>query len=71
MIAAGVHPKTLQTLMGHKDIRITMDTYGHLYEGAEMHAMDQFERFSARRTPHRCPWVWDFNEHGFLQIRCV
>jgi integrase len=45
MVAADVHPKTLQVLMGHKDIRVTMDTYGHLYEGAGAAAMDLLDRF--------------------------
>jgi Phage integrase family len=45
MIAAGTHPKTLQTLLGHTDIRVTMNIYGHLYEGADEAAMEQFERF--------------------------
>ncbi|MEL6898745.1 MAG: tyrosine-type recombinase/integrase, partial [Planctomycetota bacterium] len=27
----GVHPKTIQTIMRHKTITLTMDTYGHLF----------------------------------------
>lgn len=30
MARAGMHPKTLQYLMGHSDISITMNTYTHL-----------------------------------------
>ena len=30
LIAANVHPKRIQALMGHSTIRITLDTYGHL-----------------------------------------
>lgn len=30
-IQAGANPKTLQMAMGHADIRLTLDTYGHLY----------------------------------------
>ncbi len=30
LIAANVHPKRIQALMGHSTIRITMDVYGHL-----------------------------------------
>lgn len=33
-IAGGVDPKTLQAMMGHSSIRVTMDTYGHLYRDA-------------------------------------
>jgi len=30
LIAAGRHPKTIQSMVGHKSITETMDTYGHL-----------------------------------------
>ena len=30
MARAGMNPKTLQYLMGHSDISVTMDTYTHL-----------------------------------------
>ena len=30
LIAAGLHPKQIQTLVGHKSITETMDVYGHL-----------------------------------------
>ena len=33
-IEGGVDPKTLQALLGHSSIRVTMDTYGHLYSTA-------------------------------------
>jgi integrase len=33
MIAAGAHPKTIQAMVGHKNISETLDTYGHLMEG--------------------------------------
>jgi integrase len=31
MIAAGAHPKAIQSLVGHKNISETLDTYGHLF----------------------------------------
>jgi integrase len=31
LIAAGLHPKVIQTRLGHKSIVETMDTYGHLF----------------------------------------
>jgi integrase len=56
MVAAGTQPKTLQTLLGHADIRMTMNVYSHLYEGADLAAMEQFERFlesaAAPSLPH-------------------
>lgn len=30
MVRAGMNPKTLQYLMGHSDIGVTMNTYTHL-----------------------------------------
>lgn len=38
MIAAGVNPKALSTFMGHANISITLDLYGHLMPGAEAEA---------------------------------
>ncbi len=35
MIAAGVNVKALSTFMGHANIRITLDLYGHLFPGSE------------------------------------
>ncbi len=35
----GVHPKTIQTIMRHKSITLTMDTYGHLFPNAEPDAI--------------------------------
>jgi integrase len=30
MVKAGVHPKVLQVLMGHKNFNVTMNLYTHL-----------------------------------------
>ncbi len=38
MIAAGVNAKALQTFMGHANISITLDRYGHLMPGSEAEA---------------------------------
>jgi integrase len=35
MIAAGVNAKALSTFMGHANIAITLDRYGHLMPGSE------------------------------------
>lgn len=37
----GVHPKTIQTVMRHKTITLTMDTYSHLFPEAEPEAINQ------------------------------
>jgi len=36
----GVHPKTIQSVMRHSTIKLTLDTYGHLMPGAETSAID-------------------------------
>jgi integrase len=38
MIAAGVNAKSLQSFMGHANISITLDRYGHLMPGSEAEA---------------------------------
>jgi integrase len=38
MIAAGVNAKALSTFMGHANISITLDRYGHLMPGTEAEA---------------------------------
>jgi integrase len=33
LIAQGEHPKVTQTRLGHSSIKVTLDTYGHLFDG--------------------------------------
>jgi integrase len=35
LIAANLHPKTIQSRLGHASIVETLDTYGHLFPMAE------------------------------------
>ncbi|MBC7248395.1 MAG: site-specific integrase [Actinobacteria bacterium] len=42
-IEGGVDPKTLQAIMGHSSIRVTMDIYGHLYREAFQRAARALE----------------------------
>jgi integrase len=49
MIAAGVNVKALSTFMGHANIRITLDQYGHLLRGAEDEAASLLDAFLARQ----------------------
>jgi integrase len=50
MIAAGVNVKALSTFMGHANIRITLDQYGHLLPGAEEEAAGLLDAFLARQA---------------------
>ena len=46
MAKAGMNPKTLQYLMGHSDISVTLNTYTHLGledAQAELHRMEEVE----------------------------
>ena len=48
MIAAGVNPKALSTYMGHADISITLDRYGHLMPGNETAAAGLLDAYLIR-----------------------
>jgi integrase len=50
MIAAGVNVKALSTFMGHANIKITLDQYGHLLPGAEDEAAGLLDAFLARQV---------------------
>jgi integrase len=45
MIAAGVNAKALSAYMGHANISITLDTYGHLMPGSETEAADLLDAY--------------------------
>jgi integrase len=47
MIAAGVNAKTLSTYMGHANIAITFDRYGHLMPGHEDEAAGMLDAYLA------------------------
>ena len=43
LIAQGVRAKIISERLGHSDIRITMDTYGHALRSADQAAADTLE----------------------------
>ncbi|MBD7942519.1 site-specific integrase [Psychrobacillus sp. Sa2BUA9] len=43
LIAQGVHAKIISERLGHANIKITMDTYGHALRSADQAAADTFE----------------------------
>jgi integrase len=47
MIAAGVNAKALSTFMGHANISITLDRYGHLMPGSEAEAAELLNAYLA------------------------
>jgi integrase len=58
-IAAGAHPKAIQTRLGHKTIAITLDLYGHLFPELDEAIADAFGASfidaSARRASELAP----------------
>jgi hypothetical protein len=64
MIAAGVNAKAFSTYMGHANISITLDRYGHLMPGNEGEAAGLLDAYREARLPRsgreqlpfcRCP----------------
>ena len=54
MAKAGMNPKTLQYIMGHSDISVTLNTYTHLnYDDAEEEMQKVVEASSKKSTTHR------------------
>ena len=51
MIAAGAHPKAISERLGHADIRITMNRYGHMLPSVDAGANGRPRR-RPRRLPH-------------------
>jgi integrase len=45
MIAAGVNAKALSSYLGHANIAITFDRYGHLMPGSEAEARDRLNTY--------------------------
>jgi len=43
LIANGEHPKAVADRLGHSDIGITMNRYGHLYEGHAKEIADRLD----------------------------
>jgi hypothetical protein len=41
MALGGEHPKTIQTVLRHSSITLSMDTYGHLFPGQESAAVNK------------------------------
>lgn len=50
MIAAGVNAKALSTYMGHANISITLDRYGHLMPGNEAEAAELLDDYLERAS---------------------
>jgi integrase len=47
LIAQGVHPRTVMETLGHPDIRVTMNLYGHVFEAAKHEAAAKMDALLA------------------------
>ncbi|MEO4053418.1 tyrosine-type recombinase/integrase [Solibacillus sp. CAU 1738] len=45
LIHAGEHPRVIQGRLGHADIKMTMNTYGHLLPESDQRASSYFDKF--------------------------
>ena len=43
LIAQGEHPKVIQNRFGHSSIKVTLDTYGHLFDGLDEAAAERLD----------------------------
>jgi integrase len=50
LIAQGEHPKVIQLRLGHSSIQVTLDTYGHLFEGLDEAAADRLDEAFVRTS---------------------
>jgi integrase len=59
MIARGVEPMTLATVMGHEDIRETLQTYAHLWDREKADEVVRRAMTPRHRPPLRRFWTQD------------
>lgn len=60
LIAAGVHPKKIAERLGHASIKLTMDLYGHLFEGSDQESAERMQKiFGGTRPEQLSPLVDD------------
>jgi integrase len=55
LIAQGEHPKVISSRLGHSKIGVTMDIYGHLFDGLDEGAADVLDTvFAEAAVPDTC-----------------
>jgi integrase len=69
MAKSGMNPKTLQYLMGHSDIEVTLNTYKHLgLEDAENELKRLEDLQNARKELERTQGEWPVSQKMFKAI---
>jgi integrase len=61
MIAAGVNAKALSIYMGHANISITLDRYGHLMPGNEEEAAELLDAYLMRTATGTSTGTYPWN----------
>lgn len=56
LVKAGAHPKAIQARLGHSSIRVTLDTYGHLFPNLEEDLPVRLEELRERRSQVARMW---------------
>ena len=51
LIELGAHPKAISERMGHSEIGVTMNVYGHLFVGAQNRLTEQLDELVTERRP--------------------
>lgn len=49
LIHEGVHPKKIAERLGHSSIKLTMDTYGHLFDGSDRESAERMDRLFGQK----------------------
>lgn len=50
LISEGVHPKKIAERLGHASIKLTMDLYGHLFDGSDKESADRMQKLFGNRA---------------------
>lgn len=50
LIQLGAHPKAIQERLGHSDISVTLNLYGHLFPSLEEHLTDALDELGRTAT---------------------
>lgn len=66
LIAQGEHPKVIQTRLGHSSIKITLDRYGHLFDGLDEAAA---ERLNDSLVAHRAEQTRNKPQNNVVELR--
>ncbi len=53
LIAQREHPKVIQTRLGNSSIKVTLDRYGHLFEGLDEAAAARLDEMLASSLPEQ------------------